>query len=73
MAYEDSKSKYHRTAVIMLGDVAVGSISLYSDQFSDAALANLTGAGITRLLDDSKFAAFKGTTDKVLVTDTYNT
>jgi hypothetical protein len=72
MAIENNDSKYHRTAVIMLGDVAVGSVSLYSDQFSEAALKNLTGAGISKLLEDTEFAAFKATSEKVLVTDKYS-
>ena len=68
----DNSSKFHRTAIIMLGDVAVGSVSLYSDQFSEAALKNLTGAGVSKLLADTTFEAFKGKTDKVLVTDKYS-
>jgi len=73
MAIENNQSnKYHRTAVIMLNDVAVGTVSLYVDQFSEAALKNLTGAGVAKLLEDTTFAAFKANTEKVLVTDKYS-
>jgi len=72
MATETDKNKFHRTAIIMLGDVAVGSVSLYTDQFSEAALKNLTGAGISKLLADTTFESFKAKSDKVLVTDKYS-
>jgi hypothetical protein len=72
MALENNDSKYHRTAIIMLNDVAVGAVSLYVDQFSPSALQNLSGAGISKLLEDTVFEAFKGKTDKVLVTDKYS-
>ena len=64
-------SKYHQAAVLVLGDVAVGTISLYVDQFSEAALQKLSGAGISVLLDDVKLETPKAQQPKVLVTSKY--
>ena len=72
MTNSDNGNKFHRAAMLTLNGVAVGSISLYTDQFSESALTKLTGEGIKVLLEDATIEAPKTAADKVLVTDKYS-